>query len=136
MNHHLIILEKAHLERILLGTKTTECRLSHTRRLPFGRVSVGDTLWLKQSGKPVSAKARVRAVRFLHPFAKTELIAMRRRFGRILATDEPYYATHSDARYATFIRLGSVQPIEPIHIRKSSRHAWVILAGPPKPSNR
>ena len=53
MNHHLAILYPVWIELILDGSKTIESRFSKVRCAPFGKVSTGDTVYLKVSGGPV-----------------------------------------------------------------------------------
>ena len=131
MSHHLVILKKLYLDRILSGRKTVECRVSRIKRAPFAAVSAGDTLWLKQSGGPVVATASVRRVEFVHPLAESKVIVLRDRYSESLQADQAFFDNHLKAKYATFIQLGRVRRVEPFHIRKSSRHAWLVLQAPP-----
>ena len=133
MTHHLVILKRDYLNRILRGHKTVECRFSRTRRPPFGAVAIGDVLWLKQSGGPIKATTTVRRVEFLHPVAQTVLRQTRRHYGESLQADQTFFENHRQANYATFIQLGDVRHIEPFQVAKNDRHAWVVLAKPPVP---
>ncbi len=130
MTHHLVILEKVYLQHILRGRKSAECRLSRTRRPPFGLVKRGDTLWLKQSGGQVVATARVRRVSFVHPLRAADLARLLKLWGDSLRANQSFFKKHEHARYATLIELGRVRTIEPFDILKSDRHAWVVLAAP------
>ncbi len=130
VSHHLVILHKIYLDRILRGRKTLECRLSRTRRPPFGAVSPGDTLWLKQSGGPVVATATVRRVTFIHPLQEADLANLRTRYADALQAHASFYTERQDARFATLIRLSRVRRIPPFDVQKSNRNGWVVLAGP------
>lgn len=132
MSHHLVILKKAYLDSILSGHKRAECRLSRTRRLPFGRVRKNDTLWLKQSGGPVRAIAQVSGVRFFHPLSTKTLKELQARYSQILQADPTFFAERADAQYATLIRLTQVTHIEPFRVNKSDGRAWIVLPGPLK----
>lgn len=140
MRHHLAILKKAYLAKILNGSKTAECRLSRTRRAPYKAVDVGDRLWLKVSGGAVVATAVVRAVRFFHPLGPASLTQLRKRYAKCVRADRGFFSRHERARYGTLIHLGHVQAIEPFTIAKSDRRAWVVLPGPlrrrPKKASR
>ncbi|MCH7596250.1 MAG: ASCH domain-containing protein [Planctomycetes bacterium] len=131
MAHHLVILHKPYLDAILKGTKTTECRLSQTRRVPFGSVRKGDILWFKQSGGPIRARARAGNVTFLHPLGGPEMAALQKRYHRSLRAEPAFFERHKNARFATLIRLKQVRPIEPIRFRKSNRLGWVVLPESP-----
>lgn len=133
MSHHLVILKKIYLDRILLGTKTTECRLSETRRAPFQKVCRGDTLWLKQSGGAIRGKARVRSVRYIHPISKTTLVTILKKHRKTIQVDRQFLKRHSKVRYGSLIHLSYVRIIKPILIQKNNQLAWVVLSEPPKP---
>lgn len=133
MTHHLVVLKKQYVDRVLRGHKTMECRLSRNRRPPFGVVDVGDLLWLKQSSGPVTATATVGRVEYFHPLAEAKLANLRRRYGKSLQADAAFFDSHQQARYATFIRLSRVRRIEPFRLKKNDRHAWVVLSTPPVP---
>ena len=131
MVHHLVILHKPYLDAILKGLKTTECRLSQTRGVPFGSVHKGDILWLKQSGGLVRARARAGDVTFLHPLGRPEMAALQKRYSRSLRAEPAFFERHKKARFATLIRLKQVRPIETVRFSKSNRLAWVVLPQPP-----
>ncbi len=135
MAHHLVILKSTYLQHILQGRKTTECRLSRTRRPPFGLVDVGDTLWLKRSGGPVLAKAEVRQVEYIHPLGPNRLMELRSRYHHAIRADPDFFNNDraAQARFATLIQLSKVREIEPISFGKSDRNAWVLLSGPLSP---
>lgn len=131
VRHHLVVLKKLHLRRILCGEKNFEFRLSHTRRPPFGKVSVGDILWLKESGGPVHGNAPTVEVVSIHPFLPTHIASLAARYQRAASLERSYIEQHAQARFATIIRFGRVERIDPLYIPKSNRHAWVVLSRPP-----
>lgn len=66
---HIAILRKASKKKndnilgdILAGLKTIESRWYVSKITPWGKVTVGDTVYFKESGCPVSAKASVSKV--------------------------------------------------------------------------
>ena len=132
MAHHLVILKKVYLDRILSGSKTVECRLSCTRRPPYGCVHVGDKLWLKQSGRRIRATARVRGIRYFHPLDPVVLAMLQERYGPVIQADRAFFNLKKGAQFATVIRLGSVRRIAPIPHSKPDRRAWIVLTGPPR----
>jgi ASC-1-like (ASCH) protein len=130
MSHHLVILRKVYLVRILRGQKKLECRLSRTRRPPFGVVSVGDTLWLKQSGGMILATAIAHRVTFIHPLTAAGFTDLQVRYADALGADSDFFADHAHSRFASIIHLSRVRHITPIKVPKPDRRAWVVLAGP------
>jgi len=134
VTHHLVVLTSEHLNNILRGQKTVECRLSRTKRPPYGVLTAGDVLWLKQSGGPIRATTTARHVQFVHPFAKAELKYISHGYGEALQVDRTFFDNRHQSRYATLIRLGRVRRVEPFSVEKNDRNAWVVLSGPPVPS--
>ena len=45
------------LPKILSGEKTIESRWLKNKSVPWGRVCIGDTIYFKNTGEPVTAKA-------------------------------------------------------------------------------
>lgn len=69
MADHVAILRKSKikqgdnlLEQILSGTKTIESRWYVNKIAPWGKIKTGDTVYFKNSGEPVVAKAKVKKV--------------------------------------------------------------------------
>lgn len=62
--HHVAIMKPSWklIPKILSGEKTIESRWYQTRRAPWNGIQTGDTVYFKDSGKPVSARARVSRV--------------------------------------------------------------------------
>jgi len=63
--HHVAIMNTSWklIPKILLGEKTIESRWYQTKRAPWDKAKAGDTIFFKNTGEPVSARARVTAVR-------------------------------------------------------------------------
>ena len=61
---HLAILRKNQklLDKILSGEKTIESRWYLTRRAPWNKIKAGETVYFKNSGEPITAKATVEKV--------------------------------------------------------------------------
>lgn len=50
------------IPKILTGEKTIESRWYQTKRAPWGKIAAGETVYFKNSGEPVTAKATVAKV--------------------------------------------------------------------------
>jgi ASC-1-like (ASCH) protein len=61
---HVAIMKKSWnmIPKVLSGQKTIESRWYQTKRAPWGKVKPGDTVYFKNSGEPVTAKATVSKV--------------------------------------------------------------------------
>jgi ASC-1-like (ASCH) protein len=62
--HHIAIMKKQWklIDKILAGSKTLESRWYVNKRDPWNKVKVGDTIFFKNTGEPVTAKATVSKV--------------------------------------------------------------------------
>ena len=125
--NHLAILKTPYLQAILDGRKTIESRFTKTRREPFGRVSVGDSVFLKLSSGPVCALATVSAVRSFENLTPRQIIALKRRYNGQIRGSEEYWYNKKDCRFGVLLWLKDVKPIEPVRIRKNDWRAWVVL---------
>lgn len=69
---HLAIMKKSWklTEKILSGEKKIESRWYKSKRVPFGRISAGETVYFKDGGEPVTIKAEVEKVLQFSEFDK------------------------------------------------------------------
>lgn len=133
MRQHIVILAKRYFgcdsiyKMILSGAKTIESRWSMNKIAPYGKVSVGDILLLKESGKPITAKAVVKDVKYyrLTPEIVDEI---RVKYGKQIGTDgKADWADTMQKRYGTLIWLSDVHTVEPIYIQKSHGAGWIVV---------
>lgn len=130
MRDHLAVFTPTLLAAIIAGRKTVETRLARDRRPPFGRVAVGDRIWLKRSGGPIVGVATVAWVRTLAEATPNQIAALFHDYPGI-AADTAYQLAKQDARFATVIGLGDVRPIAPVRLPGRARSGWRLLHGPP-----
>jgi hypothetical protein len=126
-NHHLVILKKPYLEKILDGSKTVESRFTRTKRPYFGKVLVGDILFLKESSGPVRGRATVAAVRNFEGLTSKELSRIRRQYNCDIGGDEEYWHSKSSCEFGLLVWLKDVELIEPVRIGKKDWRGWVLL---------
>lgn len=62
--HHVAIMNKSWklIPKILSGEKTIESRWYKTKRAPWDKITAGDTVFFKNSGEKVTARAEVSSV--------------------------------------------------------------------------
>jgi len=127
MNYHLVILKKPYLDLILTGAKTIESRLTKGKTAAFGRVQAGDTLFLKASGGPVSAKATVADVKYYPILTRSQIVEIKQQYGREIGGSDAVWETLMDRKCGFLVWLGDVRAIEPMRIEKKDWRAWVVL---------
>lgn len=134
MTDHLVILQPRWLANIVGGKKTVEFRASDRRIAPWGRVARGDRLWIKASGGPIAAVARVARVESRGPFSPAELDAF---LGRLAgdsadSLDTEWRDRLTSQRYVTLSWTRDVREIPPVDVRDlrgRRQDSWQVITG-------
>ncbi len=133
---HLVILRRSWhlLPRILAGEKRVESRWYKTKRAPWGAVSAGDTLYFKNSGEPVTAKARVAKVMQFADLDPARIKAILTEHGPDLGLESRelpgYIERFQNKRYCILVCLSDAERIAPFQVDKrgyGAREAWLTL---------
>lgn len=124
---HIAILKQPFFDMVLSGEKTIESRWSMVKVAPYKKVSVGDKILLKETGKDVTATANVKKVQFYE--LTPEIVEdIRIKYGKLIGTDkfEDWKST-LQKKYCTLIWLDEVTPVEPIKVKRSNGAGWIVL---------
>jgi hypothetical protein len=135
--HHVAVLKKSWklLPKILAGEKTIESRWYKIRTAPWGRVAAGDTIFFKDSGEPVTARAEVAKVLQFERPSDAELHDILRRYGGTpgiafhLPMDEVFGWARSRS-YVMLMFLKDPRPVAPFDIDKTgfgASCAWLTV---------
>jgi hypothetical protein len=132
-----MIVHPRYIAPLLSGTKSLESRLGQDRRAPFGKVSPGDIIYIKPTGKRVIAKAIVRRVDEYEDLTPQDIIHLRETYDDRIMGGDHYWQSKSNARYATLISFKKVTRIDneasvPAELLVPNRNAWRI-AKPTEP---
>jgi hypothetical protein len=121
--------------KILTGEKSVETRWYKTARPPWGKVTEGDTIFFKDSGKPVSIKAtagKVRCISELNPLKVKDLLNEYCKHDGIAEKDIPaFYPLFKDKKYCMIVSLKNPKSITPFDIDKSAfgaMAAWITVS--------
>lgn len=110
------------MEALIAGTKTMIIRGAAGRKLPFGRVNAGDTLYFignDGEGK-VKAKADVTGVYNSDKMSEDESVALVEKNQDKLKLTDKQFKRWAGKRYIVLVEVGNVKAIEPFGIDKSS----------------
>lgn len=124
---HLAILRQPFFNMILDGQKTIESRFSFNKIVPYQTVNVGDIIYLKETGKQVTAKCKVSDVKF---FELTPQIVedIRMKYGKQIGTDQfEDWETTKTKKYCTLIWICDIEKIKPISVPRSNGGGWFVL---------
>lgn len=130
---HVAIMKKSWnmIPKIVSGEKSIESRWYKTKRLPWGKISPGDTVYFKNSGEPITAKAIVSKIfQFeIKDTAHAEKIIAK--YGKNICLAEPDpNSWKSVPKYCILISLCGGKTIKPFFIDKKGfgmSTAWITV---------
>ncbi|MBI1960891.1 MAG: hypothetical protein HYS43_01295 [Candidatus Liptonbacteria bacterium] len=120
------------IPKILSGEKTIESRWYQTKRAPWGRIRRGDTIYFKNAGEPVVAKATITGVLQFEIGSADEASKIVRTHGKriCLINDDPH-TWEKTPNYCILAFLERPEEVpKPFHIRKSgfgAAAAWLTV---------
>jgi ASC-1-like (ASCH) protein len=122
------------IEKILTGEKTLEERWYKFKRPPYGAIKAGDTIYFKDSGKPVSVKAQVtKVLQFenLTPEKSQEIVKKHAHAdlgGKEITKEIKEYT--SNKNYCVVIFFKNPKKVKPFEINKKGfglMAAWITV---------
>ena len=123
---HLAIFAEPFLSMVLSGEKTIDSRFSRNRCAPYGEVSDGDIILVKEVAGPICGIVLARRT-WCYDLATEPIDRIRGRFGAGIRADDAFWASRADALYATLIELDTAASIGPVSCDKRDRRGWVSL---------
>ena len=127
MSIHVAILKRPYLKLILDGKKTIESRLTRNSPPPFDTINTGERIFLKASSGPFMATAlagRIEQYRDLQP---SGILRLRVKYDRDVCGNDEYWDMKRDSRFAVFVELRQVEPIEVGPVYPKSMRAWHVV---------
>lgn len=123
---HLAVFAEPFLSLVLDGRKTIESRFSRVRCAPFGHVSEGDIILVKEVAGPVCGIALARRAWF-YDLVHEPLDRIRQSHGDSICGDDGFWESRRGAAFATLIELAETTAISPFPYAKRDRRGWVSL---------
>ncbi len=120
---HLAIFRKDILEQILAGQKKVESRFSQHKIAPFGKVSMGDIVYIKPPGEEIKGQFRVKKVIYFDGLTKEDVELIKSEW------DLDLWVNGSTPNYATLIFIDRVEQFitSPLQIKKKDLRGWMVL---------
>lgn len=131
--HHVAIMNKSWnlIPKILSGEKSIESRWYQTKRTPWDKVGVGDTVFFKNSGEPVVAKATVSEVMQFEINKIDDVVKIVDEYGKEICLVNNNPMTWGNlAKYCILVFLKDPVPIKPFEIDKTgygAMSAWITV---------
>lgn len=122
------------LPKILRKEKTIESRWYKNRYSPWGKIKKEDTVYFKDSGKPVTARAKVSDVFQYSDLTPTKVKEILLKYGSKdgLGLDEidKYYKMFKNKNYCLLIFLKDPRRVEPFEVNKDgfgAMSSWIVI---------
>ena len=124
---HIAILHKKYYNLILSGKKTIESRFSFNKIAPYNKVKVGETIYLKESGKNITARAKVKDVKFFE--LNPEIVEdIRVKYGNnIGVADVDSWNKTKQKKFGTLVWLENIETINEIKMNRSCGTEWFVF---------
>lgn len=132
MDHVAIMNKKLGLiDRILSGRKLIETRWSKNKIVPYNKISQDDTIYFKDSGGLVRARATVKKVIQFENLTTAKTKEIIGKYGKeIDVTDYNDLSWASGKNFASLIWLKNVKAVIPFQINKTGYGtgcAWLVV---------
>lgn len=133
---HVAVMKKewSLIEKIISGSKTIESRWYLSRRAPLGKIKKGDTIFFKNSGQPVTAKAQVSDVREFSKLNAKKVKKILNTYGgknKLALNDlKKSYELYKDKKYCILVFLKNPTQVKPFNINKKGygmMSSWICV---------
>ncbi len=131
---HVAVMKKAWglTPKILSGQKKVESRWYKTKHPPWNKIRVGETVYFKDSGEPVTLKATVEKVLQFEDLTPTKVRELLDQYGQDdgieKADREKFWQILKDKKYCLLIYLTNPTTVKPFAIDKrgfGAMAAWI-----------
>ncbi len=131
---HLAILDKKRklLAKIISGEKSIESRWYKLKKTPYGMIKAGEWVYFKDSGEPVTVRAKVRKVLFFSDLTREKYKEIIDKYAEAICLQETNIEDYlkQGYNYITLIFLKEVKQIEAFEVDKKGyglMAAWITV---------
>jgi predicted transcriptional regulator len=122
---HLAIMDRKTIEMILAGEKVIESRFSKNKITPFNKVSVGETVYLKESGKDIVASFEIEKIIFYDNLIPEKVNWIKEKYNNLIKAPTSYWNYKLSSKYGTLMYIKNTKEIKQIKISKKNRQGFV-----------
>lgn len=124
--------EAKELDNIISGLKTIILRGAEGRKVPYGKVSIGDILYFINNNTQgdIKVRAQVKSVYNSDKLAKVESVKLVQKNHDKLQLTDKQFAHWAGKRYLVMIEINNVETMEPFKIDKKSNRKmddWILV---------
>jgi ASC-1-like (ASCH) protein len=121
-------------QKILSGQKKIESRWYKSKFTPWGKINIGDIVYFKDSGKPVSIKADVEKISSFSDLTPKRVKQILNKYSSDDGIEKDkikdYFELFKNKKYCLLIYLKNPKKVEPFEINKAGfgmRSAWLTV---------
>lgn len=142
--HHIAIMKKSWglTQKILSREKKIESRWYKAKHCPWGKIQRGDTVYFKDSGKPVSIKTEVEKVISFSDLTPQKVKQILDEYGEGDGIEKnkipEFFELFKNKKYCLLIFLKNIKKVEPFEINKKGfgmMSAWLTVENVDKIKN-
>ena len=133
---HVAIIKRSWglLPKLLSGQKQIESRWYKTKHLPWGKITVGDTVYFKNSGEPISLQSTVKNILSFDNLTPTKIKNILVKYYQLIGIDSSqfnyFFDLFKNKKYCLLIFLTNPKIIPSFEINKTgfgSMSAWITV---------
>jgi hypothetical protein len=125
---HVAVIYARYIDMLLRREKRVELRLSRNRIPPFGIAEAGDTLYIKQSGGPMRARALMTRVECYEGLTPASLMDLKARYNHLICGPDEAWIAKARSRYATLLWLDDfIETADAPTYKRFTGNAWQVL---------
>jgi len=133
---HVAIMKKSWklTEKIISGEKKIESRWYKSKYPPWGKIKKGDIIYFKDSGEPVSIKAKVKKIITFSDLTPQKIKQILNKYAKDDGIDKnqlpKFFKRFKDKKYCLLIFLKEPKEIKSFYINKKGfgmMSAWLVV---------
>ncbi len=122
------------LPKILSGQKIIESRWYLSKRSPWGQIQSGDTVFFKDTGQPVTAKATAKKILAFENLTPAKIMTILWEYGQADGINQSqvpvFYERFKNKKYCLLIFLKNPEAVPPFEVNKKgfgAMSAWITI---------
>lgn len=126
MSLHLAIVAQPFYSYMLSGEKIIESRFSINKCSPYKKVKDKDIIFIKDSGKPVTAYSIIEKVEFFSKDNNLDLNDLKQKYSKeICAFEDSFWIDRVEKKYVSLMWITKPISVPPFNIDKKDKRGWI-----------